>query len=286
MHFEVVAKTAPEFYDWLGQARGAGDELTPERYIELSKQSVVPEPFTFRTVADGLFDEDSGSDVAAGPRPDRRDQSRALACGRGTKNVRQAELGRHSLRPAHSPVRGRLRCRGDARRDRFHHHQRLGSVSVERMDHQRRSQADRHHVCDAGRRDAAARLHRRDHDALAASDRVPVPGLSAAGALQPDLLRPWHDHDLLRRHAVRDRADELRHAAAAWNPRRRLPDAQFGQLLAHCNRRAPDQHLAGGWRVRTHRLASVSAPFGIRPIRPESASTITYGASRFPASGR
>ena len=28
MHFEVVAKTAPEFYDWLGQARGAGDELT------------------------------------------------------------------------------------------------------------------------------------------------------------------------------------------------------------------------------------------------------------------
>ena len=130
------------------------------------------------------------------------------------------------------------------------------------MDHQRRPQADRHHVCDAGRRDAAAWFHRRDHDALAAGDRVPVPGLSAAGALQPDLLRPWHDHDLLRRHAVRDRADELRHAAAARSPRRRVSDAQFGQLLAHRDRRAPDQHLAGGRRVRAHRLAAVSAAFG------------------------
>ena len=183
-------------------------------------------------------------------------------------------------------VRGRLRYRGDARRDRFITIKGLDSLSMERMDHQRRSQADRHHVRDAGRRDAAAWFHRRDHDALAAGDCVPVPGLSAAGALQPDLLRPRHDHDLLRRHAVRDRADELRHAAAAWNPRRRVPDAQFGQLLAHCNRRAPDQHLAGGRRVRSHRLASVSAAFGAQPIRPEWASTITCGASRFPASGR
>ena len=171
-------------------------------------------------------------------------------------------------------------------RDRFHHHQRLGPLPLARMDHQRRPQADRHHVCDAGRGDAAARLHRRDHDAFAASDCVPVPGLSAAGALQPDLLRPWHDHDLLRRHAVRDRADELRHAAAAWNPRRRVPDAQFGQLLAHCDRRAADQHLAGGRRVRTHRLAAVSAPFGAHLFARSRASTITCGASRFPASGR
>ena len=36
---------------------------------------------------------------------------------------------------------------------------------------------------DLGRGHAAARLHRRDHDALAAGDRVPVSGLSAAGAL-------------------------------------------------------------------------------------------------------
>jgi cytochrome o ubiquinol oxidase subunit 2 len=69
MHFEVVAKTAPEFYDWLGQARGAGDELTPERYIELSKQSVVPEPFTFKSVAGGLFDKILDQTLPPGPGP-------------------------------------------------------------------------------------------------------------------------------------------------------------------------------------------------------------------------
>ena len=79
MHFEVVAKTAPEFYDWLGQTRASGDELSPERYIELSKQTVVPEPFTFKAVADGLFDKYPGSDFTAGSRPDRRDKSGAAA---------------------------------------------------------------------------------------------------------------------------------------------------------------------------------------------------------------
>ena len=57
---------------------------------------------------------------------------------------------------------------------------------------------------------------RRDHDALAAGAGVPVRGLPAARALRPDLLGPRHADDLLRRDAVRDRADELRHAAAAW----------------------------------------------------------------------
>jgi cytochrome o ubiquinol oxidase subunit II len=69
MHFEVVAKTAPEFYDWLGQARATGDELTPERYIELSKQSVVTEPFTFRMVADGLFGKVLDQTLPPGPGP-------------------------------------------------------------------------------------------------------------------------------------------------------------------------------------------------------------------------
>ncbi len=69
MHFEVVAKTAPEFNDWLGQTRDTGDELTPERYIELSKQSVVPEPFTFRAVAVGLFDKILDQTLPPGPGP-------------------------------------------------------------------------------------------------------------------------------------------------------------------------------------------------------------------------
>jgi cytochrome o ubiquinol oxidase subunit II len=69
MHFEVVAKTAPEFYDWLGQTRATGDDLTPERYIELSKQSVLPEPITFKTVEDGLFDKILDQTLPPGPGP-------------------------------------------------------------------------------------------------------------------------------------------------------------------------------------------------------------------------
>ncbi|MGB7973041.1 MAG: ubiquinol oxidase subunit II [Roseiarcus sp.] len=69
MHFEVVAKTAPEFYDWLGQTRASGDDLTPERYIELSKQSVLPEPITFKTVADDLFDKILDQTLPPGPGP-------------------------------------------------------------------------------------------------------------------------------------------------------------------------------------------------------------------------
>ena len=50
-------------------------------------------------------------------------------------------------------------------------------------------------------------------------------GISAAGAFRPDLLGARHDHDLLHGDAVRDRADELRRAAAARRPRHGLPDA-------------------------------------------------------------
>jgi cytochrome o ubiquinol oxidase subunit 2 len=69
MHFEVVAKSPADFYDWLGQVRAAGPELTPESYIELSKQSVVPAPFTFRTVADGLFEKVLDQALPPGPGP-------------------------------------------------------------------------------------------------------------------------------------------------------------------------------------------------------------------------
>ena len=82
-------------------------------------------------------------------------------------------------------------------------------------------------------RDAAARLHRRADDALAAGVRVPVAGLPAARALQSDFLRSRHDHDFLRRHAVHDRADEFRRASAARRARRGVSDVEFGRLLAH-----------------------------------------------------
>ncbi len=69
MHFEVVAKSPQDFYDWLGQVRAAGPELTPESYKELSKQSVAPAPFTFRTVADGLFEKILDQTLPPGPGP-------------------------------------------------------------------------------------------------------------------------------------------------------------------------------------------------------------------------
>jgi cytochrome o ubiquinol oxidase subunit 2 len=69
MHFEVEAKSPQDFYAWLGKARADGPELTPESYIELSKQSVVPAPFTFRTVADGLFEKILDQTLPPGPGP-------------------------------------------------------------------------------------------------------------------------------------------------------------------------------------------------------------------------
>src|ERR1700761_88063 len=69
MHFEVVAKTSAEFYDWLGQVRGGTDELTSARYTELSKQSVLPEPISFKRVEDGLFDKILDQTLPPGPGP-------------------------------------------------------------------------------------------------------------------------------------------------------------------------------------------------------------------------
>jgi cytochrome o ubiquinol oxidase subunit 2 len=69
MHFEVEAKSPEDFYAWLGQVRANGPELTPESYIELSKQSVVPAPFTFRTVSEGLFEKILDQTVPPGPGP-------------------------------------------------------------------------------------------------------------------------------------------------------------------------------------------------------------------------
>jgi cytochrome o ubiquinol oxidase subunit 2 len=69
MHFEVEAKSREDFYAWLGKARADGPELTPESYIELSKQSVVPAPYTFRTVTDGLFEKILDQTLPPGPGP-------------------------------------------------------------------------------------------------------------------------------------------------------------------------------------------------------------------------
>src|SRR6185437_13647667 len=69
MHFEVVAKTRPEFYQWLAETRAKGEDLTSARYIELSKQSVEPKPFTFKTVEEGLFEKILDQTLPPGPGP-------------------------------------------------------------------------------------------------------------------------------------------------------------------------------------------------------------------------
>ena len=140
------------------------------------------------------------------------------------------------------------------------HAEGLLALSVARVDHLRRSQAHRRDVLRAGAGHAAARLHRRHHDALAAGRRRRRrAGLSAAGAFRSDLLGARHDHDLLHGDAVRDRADEFRRAAAARRARRGVSDAEFGELLAHRLGHAADQHLAGGRRIRQNRLGRLSA---------------------------
>jgi cytochrome o ubiquinol oxidase subunit 2 len=79
MHFEVEAKSSQDFYAWLGQTRATGDELTPERYIQLSKQSVVPAPFTFRTVSEGLFEKILDQTLPPGPGPVAQTDADAVA---------------------------------------------------------------------------------------------------------------------------------------------------------------------------------------------------------------
>src|SRR3954462_14882238 len=113
------------------------------------------------------------------------------------------------------------------------------------------------HVYAARARNAAARLYRRDHDALAAGNRLQRAWLSAAGTLQSDFCRPRHADDLLRGDAVRHRPDELRRATSARRTRCCLPDAELDQLLAYRDRGAAGQCLARGRRVRADRLGAL-----------------------------
>ena len=107
------------------------------------------------------------------------------------------------------------------------------------------------------------------HDARAAGHRCRRrAGISAAGALRPDLLGARHDHDLLHGDAVRDRPDEFRRAAAARRARRGVSDAELGELLADRLRRAADQYLAGRSASSPDRLARLSAAVASCNISP------------------
>ena len=160
---------------------------------------------------------------------------------------------------------GRRRARGGG----GHHLVRAMALPLERMADQRRPQADRHHVCDAGDDHADARLRRRDDDAKPAGDRAQLRRLPAARALRPDLQLPWHHHDLLHGDAVSDRADQYRGSAADRRARRRLPVHELGEPVAHHGRRRAGHGVAGDRQVLDRGLDRIPAVLrlGIQPGR-------------------
>jgi len=56
MHFDADGVTDEGFAQWLDAARSGGPELDAKTYAELTKPSAAVAPFTYRSVAPGLFD--------------------------------------------------------------------------------------------------------------------------------------------------------------------------------------------------------------------------------------
>ena len=133
------------------------------------------------------------------------------------------------------------------------------ALSLARVDHIRRPQAHRCHVLRVGANHAAARLRRRDHDALATGDgRRRSARILAAGAFRSGFLGARHDHDLLHGDAIRHWTDELCGAAAAWRPGHGLSDVEFRCVGADGIGHTFNERLLGGRRVRKDRLGRLS----------------------------
>jgi cytochrome o ubiquinol oxidase subunit 2 len=56
MHFNVEAVAPAKFLEWIAATRNAGVELNATTYADLAKPSALVAPFTYRSVAPGLFD--------------------------------------------------------------------------------------------------------------------------------------------------------------------------------------------------------------------------------------
>ncbi len=63
MHFEANAVPDEKFTQWLNTAHSAGPQLDAETYANLAKPSAAVTPFTYRSVAPGLFDSILVSEV-------------------------------------------------------------------------------------------------------------------------------------------------------------------------------------------------------------------------------
>ena len=150
----------------------APQALDAASYREL-REAIVPQRRRTSTGSTdpGLFDAIADPETAAGTRRAVRRQG----CAR-----RQPELpmlGKLSWAaiPFDQPIpmiASGASSRSPSWRPRLGRGQGPPALSVARVDHQRRSQAHRRDVHAAGPGDAAARLLRRDHDALAAGARV------------------------------------------------------------------------------------------------------------------
>jgi cytochrome o ubiquinol oxidase subunit 2 len=63
MHFNVEAVAPEKFSEWVDATRTVGGELNGTTYAELAKPSASVAPFTYRSVAPGLFDSIRVSEV-------------------------------------------------------------------------------------------------------------------------------------------------------------------------------------------------------------------------------
>src|ERR1700704_4687910 len=66
MYFNVEAVTPEKFSEWVDAARNVGVELNATTYAQLAKPSAAVVPFTYRSVAPGLFDSIQMSDMQSG----------------------------------------------------------------------------------------------------------------------------------------------------------------------------------------------------------------------------
>src|SRR6202044_3782367 len=63
MHFDADAVTSEKFTQWVDQVRSAGPELNAKTFADLAKPRAAGAPFTYRSVAPGLFDKITVSEM-------------------------------------------------------------------------------------------------------------------------------------------------------------------------------------------------------------------------------
>jgi cytochrome o ubiquinol oxidase subunit II len=66
MHFDAEAVTNEKFAQWIDTARSSGPELNATTYADLAKPTAAVAPFTYRSVAPGLFENILVSEVQSG----------------------------------------------------------------------------------------------------------------------------------------------------------------------------------------------------------------------------